>query len=257
MISNLSDIKDFLEEKALYYNRLEFIDTDPIQVPHLFNNPEDIEIAAFLTAILAWGQRKTIISKARLLLKLMDNTPSDFIRHAGKTDLKLFRSFAHRTFNGTDAAYFVCAIRHIILTYGSLQHLFENIFLQTSDIKDTLQQFRKIFFKLPYQLRTTKHIPDISRGSTGKRINLFLRWMVRRDNKGVDFGLWKKIPPSALYIPLDTHSGSVARKTGLLARKTNDWQAVEELTSVLRSFDPYDPVKYDFALFGLGVFENF
>lgn len=257
MNNNLSFIKDFLEEKTLYYNRPEFIETDPIQIPHLYDNPKDIEIAAFLTSILAWGQRKTIISKARQLLTLMDNRPHDFICHAGKNDIKLLGSFTHRTFNGIDAIYFIHVIKHIILTYGSFQNLFVSIFQQTNDIKTLLNQFRKTFFSLSHQARTTKHIPDISKGSTGKRLNLFLRWMVRRDNNGVDFGLWQKIPPSALYIPLDLHSGAVARKLGLLRRKTDDWQAVEQLTAILRTLDPCDPVKYDFALFGLGVFEKF
>ncbi len=257
MNNNLSNIKDFLEEKAFYYNRPEFIETDPIQIPHQFDNPKDIEIAAFLTSILAWGQRKTIISKARQLLKLMDNRPYDFIRQAGKNDVKLLGSFIHRTFSGTDTIYFIHAIKHIILTYGSFQYLFESNFQQTTDIKNILIQFRKTFFSLPHQARTTKHVPDISKGSTGKRLNLFLRWMVRRDNRGVDFGLWQKIPSSALYIPLDVHSGTVARKLGLLRRKSDDWKAVEELTAMLRILDPNDPVKYDFALFGLGVFEKF
>jgi uncharacterized protein (TIGR02757 family) len=257
MNSNLQFIKEFLEEKSFYYNHPEFIETDPILVPHLFDHPNDIEIAAFLTSVLAWGQRKTIISKAKQLLRLMDNRPYDFICHAGKTEIKLLETFTHRTFNGTDMVYFYSAIKHIIQTYGSLRQLFENTFMQTNDIKITLQQFRKIFFSLPFRQRTAKHIPDIGRGSTGKRLNLFMRWMVRCDHKGVDFGLWQKISPSSLFIPLDVHSGAVARKLGLLKRKSDDWNAVEELTAVLKTFDPSDPVKYDFALFGLGVFEKF
>ncbi len=257
MITDLSVIKEFLEEKAYFYNRPEFIDADPVQVPHLFNDSNDIEIAAFVTSILAWGQRKTIISKAKQFLTLMDNRPYDFICHAGKTDIRLFNSFTHRTFNGADAIYFINAIRHIIITYGSLRFFFETTFQQTNDIKLTLMQFRKTFFSLPYRMRTTRQIPDIGKGSAGKRLNLFLRWMVRRDNKGVDFGIWQKIPPSALYIPLDVHSGAVARKLGLLRRKSDDWKAVEEITAAMRSFDPSDPVRYDFALYGLGVFEKF
>ncbi|MBN1414899.1 MAG: TIGR02757 family protein [Bacteroidales bacterium] len=246
-------VKEFLDKKVSQFNRQEFIPSDPIQVPHAFYRKEDIEIAAFLTAMLAWGQRKTIIRKARQLLGMMNNSPYDFIRYAGKDHWKHLESFRHRTFNGIDTLYFVQALKNIVIHYGSLQELFESAYLQTLNIKQTLQNFRSKFFELPFPSRTLKHIPDVGHGSSVKRLNLFLRWMVRCDSQGVDFGIWKKIPPSALYIPLDVHSGTVARKLGLLKRKQNDWQAVEELTAVLRIFDSNDPVKYDYALFGMGA----
>lgn len=248
-------IREFLEEKVSEYNRPEFIASDPVQIPHRFSKKEDIEVAAFLTAILSWGQRKTIISKAAQLMQMMDNSPHDFLKNSGSVDWKHLECFCHRTFNGTDVVYFMHSLRHMLLRYQSLRTLFETGYCKTLDVKITLQHFRNTFFEIPCMPRTHKHIPDVSRGSSAKRLNMFLRWMVRYDDRGVDFGLWKKIPASALYIPLDVHSSKVARELGLLCRKQNDWQAVEELTRVLRSFDPADPVKYDFALFGLGVFE--
>jgi uncharacterized protein (TIGR02757 family) len=246
-------IKDFLEEKTSLYNRAEFSASDPIQVPHSFSHALDIEIAALLTATLAWGQRKTIVSKAFKLLGIMDNHPYKFIRNLGPGDEKQLACFCHRTFNGTDTICFMQSLKGILLRYGSLQGLFEGLFMKTRNIRDTLILFRNIFLTSDFPVRTAKHIADVSHGASAKRLNMFLRWMVRYDNRGVDFGLWRKIPPAALHIPLDVHSSAVARKLGLLKRTQNDWRAVEELTGVLRTFDPDDPVKYDFALFGLGV----
>jgi uncharacterized protein (TIGR02757 family) len=184
---------------------------------------------------------------------MMDNNPYSFLKNSDGADWKHLERFCHRTFNGSDLLYFMCSLQHMLLRYGSLQAFFESAYLKTLSIKETLQHFRCAFFETPCPQRTHKHIPDVSHGSSAKRLNMFLRWMIRRDDRGVDFGLWKRIPASALYIPLDVHSARVARELGLLNRKQNDWQAVEELTGVLRSFDPADPVKYDFALFGLGV----
>jgi uncharacterized protein (TIGR02757 family) len=249
------NIKDLLDSKYDYYNRKEFIETDPIQIPHLFNRREDIEISGFFAATLAWGQRKAIINKSRKLMALMDNKPYSFITGAGERELIRFESFCHRTFNATDTLYFLQALKNIYNKHGGLRSVFEKGFDQTHDAGKALQHFRKCFFELEFPARTIKHVPDVSRGSSAKRLNMFLRWMVRNDDRGVDFGLWNGIDPAWLVVPLDLHTGSTARKLGLLERKQNDWKAVTELTGQLRAFDPSDPVKYDFALFGIGAFE--
>ena len=260
MSNKLSDaeLKEFLEEKAALYNQPVFIETDPISIPHQFSKPEDIEIAGFYTATIAWGYRPNIIKNANWLMNLMDNSPADFIRDAGNNEISRLKDFVHRTFNGDDCVSFFYALRHIYLHYGGLGSLFERLYNSHKDMKETLIEFRRIFFGAPRQLmRTGKHVADVSRNSSAKRLNMFLRWMVREDNKGVDFGMWKGIPASALYLPLDLHTGNVARRLGLITRRQNDWKAVEEVTAKLQHFDPADPVKYDFALFGLGIFENF
>jgi uncharacterized protein (TIGR02757 family) len=251
------DLKEFLDEKYDQYNRPEFIETDPVCIPHLFTGAEDIEIAGFLAATLAWGQRKTIINKSKEFLNLMDNQPYRFILEADETDFSRFDSFCHRTFNSTDALYFLYALKNIYTRHGGLRKVFENGFNNNHDAFTAIAAFREIFFEADYPARTLKHIPDVGKGSAAKRLNMFLRWMVRRDNRGVDFGLWAGIDAAWLKIPLDLHSGTIARKLELLGRKQNDWQAVCELTARLQHFDPADPVKYDFALFSLGVFEKF
>jgi uncharacterized protein (TIGR02757 family) len=249
---------DFLEAKADQYNNTDFIESDPISIPHLFQSKEDIEIAAFLTATIAWGQRTTIIRNARRLLQIMDDSPFEFITEAELSDLKRFSSFVHRTFNGGDLIFFLKSLQNIYRNYGGLENLFtEPVLRKGSDSKDSLLNFRKVFFSVPYPVHAGGHVADVSKGSAAKRLNMFLRWMVREDRRGVDFGIWQGIGTNQLYCPLDVHSGQVARKLGLLVRSQNDWKAVEELTSALRTFDPADPVKYDFALFGLGVFEKF
>lgn len=248
-----TDIKDFLEYKYEFYNRPEFIEGDPVSIPHLFSRKEDIEIAGFLTAMISWGQRTTIVNNAQRLLTLMDYSPYDFIMNAGKKELSHFKDFKHRTFNGTDCIFFIHTLNNVYKNYGGL----EKAFTGTSDIKTAIIEFRKIFFSIPYPARTVKHIADPASGSSAKRINMFLRWMVRNDDRGVDFGIWKSVSPAQLYCPLDVHTGNVARKLGLISRKQNDWKALEELMLHLRFFDPQDPVKYDFALFGLGIFEGF
>jgi uncharacterized protein (TIGR02757 family) len=253
----LDDIKEFLEQKVLEYNHQEFIASDPVLIPHQYSDSEDIEIAAFLTATISWGRRSQIIRKALELLHLLGNQPHDFVVNASPEQLRSFREFQHRTFQGLDAEYFMYALQHIYRHHDGLQMVFERSFRSGDSIFNALARFRDIFLSLPGPLRTRKHIPDVLNGAAAKRLNMFLRWMVRSDARGVDFGLWTGIPASALMIPLDVHTGNVARKLGLLTRKQNDWKAVEELTSRLRDFDPNDPVKYDYALFGLGMYENF
>jgi uncharacterized protein (TIGR02757 family) len=250
-------LKSFLDEKADQFNAFTFIATDPIQVPHQYSDPRDIEIAAFLTAILSWGQKATIISKAGELLSMMQGGPYEFIMESGDEQLEKFIPFVHRTFNGLDCIYFLRALQQIYQRHGGLSQIFERGFEVHGDLFDAIVQFRKIFFQFGEPGRTAKHLADPSKGSSAKRVNMFLRWMVRSDNRGVDFGIWKRIPMGALYIPLDVHTGSVARKLGLLKRKQNDWTAVRELTERLKQFDPADPVRYDYALFGLGSFDRF
>ena len=190
-------------------------------------------------------------------MRMMEYKPMDFIMNAGKSEYKHLKNFKHRTFNGEDTIYFVRSLKNIYANHGGLRELFEHHYLRTGGLKETIIKFRQIFTGLSIPLRTNKHIADIEKNAAAKRLNLFMRWMVRKDKNRVDFGLWDKIPASTLFVPLDIHTGNVARKLGLLKRKQNDWLAVEELTTKLREFDNDDPVKYDYALFGLGVFENF
>lgn len=251
-----SELKDFLDEKVVQYNHPKFLESDPIQVPHRFSKKEDIEICGFLTATIAWGNRKSIINNALHLMDLLDYAPHDFITNHSESDLDRLSSFVHRTFNGNDLHFFIRSLKNIYQNHGGLESAFAN-----HQEKDSLQlaisQFKKVFFELPHEQRTQKHVSDPLKGSAAKRINMFLRWMVRDNSTGVDFGLWKSISPSQLSCPLDVHSGNVARKLRLLRRKQNDSKALAELDKNLRKLDPLDPVKYDFALFGLGVFEKF
>lgn len=251
------NLKDFLGEKTAFYNRPAFIESDPVQISHQFEKKEDIEIAAFLTAAISWGRRTMIIKKAGELMGFLQNNPYEFLMNANKADILRFRNFQYRTFKDEDAEYFILSLKNIYLKYGGLHALFAKGFNETGSIKGVLASFREVFLSKKPQQRTLKHVADVNRGSAAKRLNMFLRWMVRTDRNGVDFGIWKEIPPAALMMPLDVHTGNVARKLGLLSRKQNDWLAVEELTGELRKMDAEDPVKYDFALFGLGVFENF
>ncbi len=251
-----SDLKEFLEEKVEQYNRPSFIELDPISIPHLFSSKEDIEIAGFLSASIAWGNRKMILRNATRMMALLDDSPYDFIMNSEAPDLERLEGFVHRTFNSSDLIYFLKALKHIYMIKGGLETIFNEYKIEES-LKPAIHKLYAIFFELPHNHRTERHISDPYKGSAAKKINMFLRWMVRNDNKGVDFGIWKRISPAELFIPLDLHTGNTARKLGLLTRKQNDWKAVEELTGVLREFDPSDPVKYDFALFGLGVNEHF
>jgi uncharacterized protein (TIGR02757 family) len=255
MNPDIYQVKELLDQKYDEYNRVEFIPDDPVSVPHLFSRKEDIEIAGFLTAIISWGQRKTILLNANKLLNIMDFSPYDFITQADENDLKALGNFQHRTFNETDCIFFIRSLKNIYLNLGGLEQTFK--YQGNTDIKSSILNFRNAFFSVPFPARSAKHIADPSTGSSAKRINMFLRWMVRKDNRGVDFGLWDSFSPSQLYCPLDIHTGNVARKLGLVNRKQNDWKALEELMIHLRAFNPEDPVKYDFALFGLGIFEDF
>ncbi|WP_372648218.1 TIGR02757 family protein [Draconibacterium sp.] len=255
-MEKIADLKDFLDEKVEEYNRSEFIETDPIQVPKQFIEKENIEIAGFLAATIAWGNRAAIIKNALRLMALLDDQPHDFVLNASEKELDRLQKFVHRTFNGDDCIYFIRSLRNIYNNQGGLQAVFERGFQQKQTVKSALAHFHSVFFETEGE-RTRKHISNVTKGASAKRLNMYLRWMCRNDKSGVDFGLWKGIPQSALMLPLDVHSGNVGRKLGLLQRRSNDWKAVEEITSILREFDPDDPIKYDFALFGLGVFEKF
>lgn len=257
MIDSPENIKSFLDEKILLFNRAEFIETDPIQIPALFTTKENIEIAGFLAATIAWGQRPTIIRNAHKLISLMQNNPYEYLMKTDEKDWDVFSDFKHRTFNGTDCIYFLKALKNIYQNHGGLEQVFTEGFQHECSVLSALVHFRNVFFELAHERRTEKHVSDVEKGAAAKRLNMYLRWLVRDDKTGVDFGMWKQIPTSALMLPLDVHTGNVARKLGLLNRTQNDWRAVEEITARLREFDPTDPVKYDFALFGLGVFEKF
>jgi uncharacterized protein (TIGR02757 family) len=224
----------------------------------LFAQKEDIEIAGFLSATIAWGNRKMIIKNSHKMMDLMGNSPYDFVMSHSESDLIPLESFVHRTFNGQDFSSFIKGLQHIYKNHNGLEAAFSKNFNGKSiNIQNNIHEFKKIFFEIPHQKRTQKHISDPMNGSAAKRINMYLRWMCRQDKKGVDLGIWKSISPASLSCPLDVHSGNVARKLGLLTRKQNDGKALAELDLKLRALDPNDPVKYDFALFGLGVFEGF
>ena len=251
-----SELKEFLDEKVELYNNPNFIESDPIQIPHLYTLKEDIEIAGFLTATISWGNRKMIINNAHKMMALMGNTPFDFVMSHTENDLDRLENFVHRTFNNIDFATFIKGLQHIYRNHHGLENVF-TFYQKDHSLQQSIHEFKKLFFEIDHQNRTQKHISDPLNNSAAKRINMYLRWMIRQDNKGVDLGIWKHISASKLSCPLDVHSGNVARKLGLLTRKQNDGKAVLELDNNLRTFDPNDPVKYDFALFGLGVFEGF
>lgn len=249
---NQSELRDFLDAKTEQYNRPDFIADDPISIPHQFSRKEDIEIIAFLVATIAWGRRELIIRSSRKLVDLMDGAPGQFVRQFTADDLGRFDGFVHRTFQPYDVRFFLERLQHIVLEHGSIEHAFA-----AKSADEGIQQFRQIFLDAPHERRILKHLPDVSRGAAAKRMNMFLRWMVRSDSHGVDFGIWKTLTPAQLYLPLDVHTARVSRKLGLLTRKANDWKAVQEVTQNLRLLDPVDPVKYDFALFSLGAIEQF
>jgi uncharacterized protein (TIGR02757 family) len=255
----ISDLKAFLDEKVDFYNRPSFIQSDPIVVPHGFSNKQDKEISAFFAATFAWGQRPTIINKSLELMGLMDNAPHNFILHHSEQDLQSLLKFKHRTFNTTDLLWFIHFLKKHYAKFESLEDAFLlNPSNTEFDTMQALKQFHKYFFDEDIApARTKKHVSTPVRKSSCKRLNMFLRWMVRKDDKGVDFGIWTRIPASALICPFDLHVARVSRSLGLVHRKQDDWQAALELTNSLRVFDAKDPVRYDFALFGLGVFEKF
>lgn len=253
---NQSELKLFLDDKVTLYNNPKFIESDPIQIPHLFSTKEDQEISGFLTATISWGNRKSIIKNARYMMELLDHAPYDFVLNHSPSDLDNLAPFVHRTFNGEDLAQFIKSLNHIYNKYNGLEHLFSSV-SKSSDLQFAIHKFKSVFFEIEHLARTQKHLSDPLKNSAAKRINMFLRWMIRQDAAGVDLGIWKSISPALLSCPLDVHSGNVARKLGLLQRKQNDAKALKELDAALRALDPKDPVKYDYALFGLGVFEGF
>ena len=225
-------------------------------MPHTFSKKEDIEISAFLIATIAWGNRKSIITNANKMMQLLDNAPYDFIVNHQELDLEKLLPFVHRTFNGLDFIQFIKSLQHIYNKHKGLESVFAK-HAEVDSLQNSIHQFKQYFFEIEHLQRTQKHISDPLKNSAAKRINMFLRWMVRKDNCGVDFGIWQSLSPSQLSCPLDVHSGNVARKLGLLLRKQNDGKALTELDTALRTMDSKDPVKYDFALFGLGAFEKF
>ncbi|HEX2921833.1 MAG TPA: TIGR02757 family protein [Bacteroidales bacterium] len=247
-----AELKAFLDDKAARYNNPAFVELDPIQVPHSFTLKEDIEISGFLAATIAWGNRASIVKNAKRMMGYLGASPYDFILHHNEKHLEKMEGFVHRTFNSTDLLTFVEGLKHLYKDEKGLEGVFMRYQTKTS-LQPAIHELKSEFFKIPHLKRTLKHLPDPLTGSAAKRINMFLRWMVRNDDRGVDFGIWKSVSPSILSCPLDVHSGNVARKLGILTRKQNDAKAVAELDAVLRSFDPEDPVKYDFALFGTGI----
>ncbi|MCK9450886.1 MAG: TIGR02757 family protein [Bacteroidales bacterium] len=248
-------LREFLDAKVKQYNRPFFIESDPISIPHRFHTKEDIEIAGFLTAIISWGNRVSILKNASRMMDLMGNNPYDFVMNHQETDLKRMEGFVHRTFNSSDLIVFIIALKQLYATQNGLEGIF-NTYKTEDSLQPAIHHLKQLFFTVPHLPRTRKHVSDPYAGSAAKRINMFLRWMVRSDDAGVDFGIWKTISPAILSCPLDVHSGNVARKLGLLSNKQNNAKAVHELDQALRQLDPDDPVKYDYALFGLGVFEK-
>ena len=250
------NLKFFLDQKAIVYEQTEFIENDPISIPHLFKKKEDIEISGFLIATISWGNRVSIIKSGKHMMDLMGYDPYHFVVSYSEKDIKKISSFIHRTFNGIDFEYFIRSLRNIYQNHGGLEKAF-SYYPNAKRMDENIHYFRKIFFELYHEKRTIKHVSDPLNGSAAKRLNMYLRWMVRPSRNKVDFGLWNRIKPKQLSCPLDIHSGNVARKLGILRRNQNDQKALKELDEVLRGFDPKDPAKYDFALFGLGVYEKF
>ena len=252
----LLELKEFLDEKAEFYQQKEFIQTDPIIIPHEYDNKLDIEISGFLISVISWGNRKSIINSGYKIINLLEYSPYDFIMNHSDQDLKRIKGSIHRTFNSEDLIYFIKSLKNIYTNYNGLEGIISNK-KNGDNLQERISIFKKIFFELDSPERTKKHLPDPLNGSAAKRFNMFLRWMVRSNNKGIDFGIWKSISASQLSCPLDIHTGNTARKLGLLKRNQNDSLAVNELDLKLREMDKKDPVKYDFALFGLGVNEKF
>lgn len=248
-----SELKETLDELYLRYDNPDFIEADPISIPHSFKSQLDREISGFLAATIAWGNRKAIVRSARRMMDYLDGRPYDFVMGASESEITTLSSYVHRTFNGIDLECFVRALRRICEQRGSLGEWFQEEYEACGDMRQVLSRFRQEFFALPHPHRSEKHLSSIDKGAACKRLNMYLRWMVREDSHGVDFGYWRRIPASALYLPLDLHSGNISRQLGLLERKQNDWKAVEEVMSHLREADPNDPVKYDYALFGVGI----
>lgn len=247
------ELGELLERLHDKYNRPEFIPEDPISVPHRYAGRADREVAGFFAATIAWGNRKAIVRSGHRLMRCMDDAPADFVRNASECELAALSTFVHRTFNGQDLRDFVLALRGIETRFGGIGAFFERTFEATGSMPATLAAFRREFFSAEHAPRCEKHLSSIERGAACKRLCMYLRWMVRRDARGVDFGEWTRIPMEALYLPLDVHAGEMGRALGLLTRRQNDWRAVEEITVALRTFDPGDPVRFDFSLFGAGM----
>ena len=247
------ELRDLLESLHDRYNNTDFIEPDPISVPHSFSATLDREIAGFMASTIAWGNRKAIVQSAHRMMHYMDNAPAEFVVGASDGELMRLSSYVHRTFNGEDFREFVLGLRHIIQTWGSVGGFFEQGYERTGDLRVALSEFRREFFKHDHNPHAEKHVSSIDRGAACKRLCMYLRWFVRHDERGVDFGLWRKIPMSALYLPLDLHTGRMGRQLGLLERKQDDWKAVEEITATLREMCPEDPTRYDYSLFGLGI----
>ena len=249
------ELKKFLDKKLVAFNQPSFIKDDPVCIPHRFRRKQDIEIAGFFSAIFGWGNRRTIISKSLELMKLMDEAPFQFITQHEEKDLKKLLTFCHRTFNSTDLLYFIQFFRQHYLKNKSLEQAFTR---SGGDMESMLTGFHHYFFSLEHvPERTRKHVASPEKNSSCKRLNMYLRWMVRKDEQGVDFGIWKNISPADLICPIDLHVERVAKKLGLLEGKTTGWKAAKMLTERLAELDPNDPVKYDLALFGLGVIDKF
>ena len=247
------EMRELLERLHDRYNNESFIEADPISVPHSFTRTVDREIAGFLAATIAWGNRRAIVQSAHRMMRYMDNAPEDFVRNATEADMEYLRTYVHRTFNGVDFQDFVRGLRHIITEWGSVGNYFETRYEEHGDLRPVFSDFRRDFFAAEHDAHCEKHLSSIDKGAACKRLCMYLRWFVRHDDRGVDFGMWRRIPMSALYMPLDIHTGRMGRNLGLLNRKQSDWKAVEELTASLRELHADDPVRYDYSLFGLGI----
>lgn len=247
------ELRDLLERLHDKYNRAAFIDEDPICVPHRYTDRADREIAGFFSATIAWGNRRAIVRSGHRMMRCMDDAPADFVRNASERELGQLAGFVHRTFNGGDLRDFVRALRRMESLHGGVGAFFESRYEATADLPAVLSEFRREFFAGEHAPRCEKHLSSVAKGAACKRLCMYLRWMVRRDDRGVDFGEWTRIPMSALYLPLDVHAAKMGRALGLLTRRQNDWRAVEQITGALRAFDAADPVRFDFSLFGAGI----
>ena len=255
LVKDIQELQVFLDQKVIQYNRQDFISSDPIQLVHQFNNPRDIEIIGLLISTIAWGNRTSIINNGKHLMEIMENEPYRFITETSENDWKDIQ-FVHRTFNRDDLLFFFLALQNIYKQFDSIEEAFQ-LKASQKGVANRIANFRELMFQTEHLKRSEKHISNPLVGSAAKRLNMFLRWMVRQDENGVDFGIWKTIPMSELHIPLDVHTANVARKLGILTRKQNDWRAIAEIQKTLILLDKNDPSKYDFALFGLGVFEGY
>ncbi|MCH5334695.1 MAG: TIGR02757 family protein [Alistipes sp.] len=253
MTPDREELRDLLERLHDKYNRPEFIEADPISVPHRFTSRDDREIAGFFAATIAWGNRKAIVKSACRMMEYMDNAPADFVVNASDSELARLSTYVHRTFNGRDFTDFVLAVRAMYARFGGIGRFVESRYAVRGDMAGVLSDFRREFFASRHDAHCEKHLSSIDKGAACKRLNMYFRWFVRRDDRGVDFGEWTMIPMSALYLPLDVHSGNMGRALGLLTRRQSDWKAVVEITEALRGFDPGDPVRFDFSLFGAGI----